>query len=272
LWFGSDTIHGYLLSNSRRLLMAQPKNFTRYRSLRIYWAPQYWVTWLTLGLMWLIAHLPFSMQIKFGQGLGLMTLWFARKRRHICEINLRLCYPTLNDIQLKQLVRKTFISSGIGLIEVAIAWYREPSDFKARVTTTGLENLTSAINRGKGVLLICAHFTTIEMGGFLSNLFFKMHYLMPQCITEGPDITQPLSIAKTFAVQCAASRKDIFCGTRLIRITALSIPSLFHSLVSRPLLLQQRAVLHVLMIRQSFSLAIIEMKITQGIICISAQN
>jgi len=124
--------------------------------------------------MWLIAHLPFPIQIKFGQGLGLMMLWFARKRRQICEINLRLCYPKLNDIQLKQLVRKTFISSGIGLIEVAIAWYREPIDFKARVTTTGLENLTSAINRGKGVLLICAHFTTIEMGGFLSNLFFKM--------------------------------------------------------------------------------------------------
>jgi KDO2-lipid IV(A) lauroyltransferase len=154
--------------------MAQVKNSTRFRSLRAYRMPRYWLTWATLGLMKLVAHLPFPVQIKIGQGLGLLLLSFARERRHVCEVNLRLCYPKLNSQQLRQLVKKTFISNGIGLIEVAIAWYREPSDFENRVSASGLEHLKTAFNRGKGVLLVSAHFSTIEIGAFLSNLYFKM--------------------------------------------------------------------------------------------------
>jgi len=147
----------------------------RRRSLRGYWSSQYWPTWLTLGVMWLVAYLPFTMQIKIGRLLGLIMLYFAHERRHICEVNLRLCYPELSDTLLNQLIRKTFISNGIGLIEVAIAWHRQPRDFLDRVTTSGLENVNSAIAQGKGVMLICAHFSTIEIGAFLSTLFFEMH-------------------------------------------------------------------------------------------------
>ena len=136
--------------------------------------PKYWLTWIALGLMRLVAHLPFPLQIKIGQGLGLLLFNFARERRHICEVNLRLCYPELSSKNLKQLVKKTFISNGIGLIEVAIAWNRDPLDFEKRVSVSGLENLNKALDRGKGVLLVSAHFSTIEIGAFLSNLYFKM--------------------------------------------------------------------------------------------------
>jgi KDO2-lipid IV(A) lauroyltransferase len=71
-------------------------------------------------------------------------------------------------------VRKTFCSNGIGIIEVAIAWFRDPEDYRSRTHVTGLENLEAAISEGKGVLLLCAHFSSLEMGGFLFNLFGDM--------------------------------------------------------------------------------------------------
>lgn len=124
--------------------------------------------------MWIVAHLPFAVQIQIGKLLGILSYHLARERRHICEVNLRLCFPELSAAEQRDLVRQTFISNAIGLIEIAIAWYRNPEDFRDRVSVSGLENLDAAINRGKGVLLLCAHFTTLEFGGFLFNLFHKM--------------------------------------------------------------------------------------------------
>lgn len=121
-----------------------------------------------------MAHLPFGMQIRLGQFLGLLSYYFARSRRHICEVNLRLCFPELNEREHRRLVRKTFLSNGIGLIEVAIAWFRDPEDYRARVRVTGLEHLEAAVARGRGVLLLCAHFSSLEMGGFLFNLIGEM--------------------------------------------------------------------------------------------------
>lgn len=151
-----------------------PEDSQQIIPLRQFMAPRYWPTWLVLGLMWSAAHLPFPVQMKLGQALGLLSYYFARARRHICEVNLRLCFPELSKSEQRQLVKRTFISNGIGLIEIAISWYRNPEDYRHRVAVSGLENLEAAMAEGRGVLLLCAHFTTLEIGGFLFTLFQNM--------------------------------------------------------------------------------------------------
>jgi len=151
-----------------------PEDSKKTTPLRQFIAPRYWPTWLALALMWSVAQLPFPVQIRIGQLLGLVTFNFARARRHVCEVNLRLCFPELGEEQRRQLVKKTFISNGIGLIEVAISWFRDPEDYRHRTTVSGMENLEAALAEGRGVLLLCAHFTTLEFGGFLLSLFQQM--------------------------------------------------------------------------------------------------
>ena len=137
-------------------------------------APRFWPMWILLASMWTVAHLPFYIQIKIGQFLGLLSYYFARQRRHICEVNIRLCFSELSSRDQQQLVKRTFLSNGIGLIEIAISWYRDPKDYESRLKVSGLENLQAAMEGGKGVLLVCAHFTTIEIAAFLFNLVHKM--------------------------------------------------------------------------------------------------
>lgn len=124
--------------------------------------------------MWLAAHLPYALQVRIGQGLGLLSYYFARQRRHICEVNLSLCFPELSEQQRRSLTKKTFLANGIGLIEVAISWFRNPEDYRSRTRVTGLHNLEAAISEGRGVLLLCAHFSSLEMGGFLFKLVGEM--------------------------------------------------------------------------------------------------
>lgn len=136
--------------------------------------PRYWPTWLGFGVIWLAAQLPFSMQMHIGRLLGWLSYRFARERRHICQTNIDLCFPELSADARARLVRDTFRSNGIGVMEVGMAWCRRPQDFRSRVTVHGLENLERAAAEGKGVLLVCAHFTTLEFAGSLLSLFHKM--------------------------------------------------------------------------------------------------
>jgi KDO2-lipid IV(A) lauroyltransferase len=135
---------------------------------------RYWPTWLGFAMIWLAAQLPFRLQIILGRILGSLSYYSARERRRICQINIDLCFPELDKPQRAQLVRETFISNGIGIMEVAMAWCRTPEDFRRRVTISGLQNLQNAAEQGKGVLLVCAHFTTLEFAGSLLSLFHKM--------------------------------------------------------------------------------------------------
>jgi Kdo2-lipid IVA lauroyltransferase/acyltransferase len=143
-------------------------------SLRQFAGVRYWPTWLGLFVMWGIARLPFTFQMKIGQALGLLSYVFARERRHICDINLQLCFPELSNKERNTLTRKTFMSNGIGVLEIAMAWSRNPKDFSQRVTISGMENLEQAVSKGKGVLLVCAHFSTLEICGSLFTLFSNM--------------------------------------------------------------------------------------------------
>lgn len=139
-----------------------------------FYAPRYWPTWLGLLLLWMLAHLPFSLQIQLGRLIGRLSYYLARERREICRINLALCFPELSEAECEQLLRRTFASNGIGIMEAAMSWSRNPEDFRDRVTISGLENLRNARAEGRGVLLVGAHFTTLEMAGALFSLYDTM--------------------------------------------------------------------------------------------------
>jgi KDO2-lipid IV(A) lauroyltransferase len=136
--------------------------------------PRYWPTWLGFACIWLLAQTPFFVQIRIGQALGWISYWLAHERRRICRININLCFPELSAPKRKKLVKDTFISNGIGIMEIGMAWCRRPQDFRDRVSVSGLDNLQEASEKGKGVLLVCAHFTTLEFAGSLLSLFHKM--------------------------------------------------------------------------------------------------
>jgi KDO2-lipid IV(A) lauroyltransferase len=85
-------------------------------------------------------------------------------------VNIALCFPELCAAQQKKLVRDTFISNGRGVMEIGLSWCRDPEDFRAIVTVKGQQHLSSALAQGRGVLLVSAHFSTLEIAGSLLAL------------------------------------------------------------------------------------------------------
>ena len=85
--------------------------------------PIYWPAWLGIGILWLIARLPERLRLYLGTGIGKLVYVCSRKLKHVTEVNINLCFPELSPLEQKKLVKKSFESLGVGLIEAAMAWW-----------------------------------------------------------------------------------------------------------------------------------------------------
>jgi KDO2-lipid IV(A) lauroyltransferase len=132
-------------------------------SLARFWAPRYWPTWLLLGAMRAAARLPMRAQLAIGRALGRTLLRFKRRQREIARRNLELCFPELTPEQRADLLVRHFDSLGMSFIEVGVGWFTPIDDLLRRVSIEGREHLERAL-ASQGVLIVSAHFTTLEVG------------------------------------------------------------------------------------------------------------
>lgn len=138
----------------------QPSKTSAWALLR----PRYWSTWIGLGLLRLFEPLPFSVLMTLGRLVGsvlpVLPLSFVR----IARRNLELCFPEKPAKERETILRAHFRSVAIGLFETAISWWSSDERVQRLGTLDGQDHLDAALARGKGVILLSAHFTTLEIG------------------------------------------------------------------------------------------------------------
>ena len=142
-----------------------------------YLHPRYWLIWLSLACAWLIAQMPYKLQMFCGRALGQCLLYLSPKRKKIAQTNIRLCFPALNEQAQLDLVKKHFLSLGCGFVETAMSWWTPAHKLMSLIQLSGKEHLDKALAEGKGVILLSAHFTTLEIGGRLLALNTPFHVL-----------------------------------------------------------------------------------------------
>ena len=174
---------------------------------RSYWHPRWWPTWLMLGCIWLIAQLPLGLQRALGVLLGGLAYRMARRRRRITRINIDLCFPELSSRQRRDLVRRSFLSNGIGLFEAATGWFRNPERLRPITRVHGLEHLEQAQKAGKGVLLLGGHYSTLDLGGSLISLFIDADIM--QRDHDNPLFNAVMTRAREKRYGMALARKDM---------------------------------------------------------------
>ncbi len=132
-----------------------------------YLNPRFWPVWIGLGLLWLLNRLPWRWQIRLGRVLGATLFHLSPQRRQVTEVNIRLCFPELDQDEQARMVRRVFANNGIGLFETAMAWWTPLEKLRGYYTLKGREHLEQALAEGKGVILLGAHFSTLDLGGLL---------------------------------------------------------------------------------------------------------
>lgn len=139
--------------------MPSPSTFWKSKFPRL----RYSFVWLAFSLMRVAVMLPLRLQLGIGAGLGHLCYWLIPGRRAVAQRNIAVCFPELPESQRSRLVRHHFAALGMSVAEMAMGWFGNRETVDRHVEIEGIENLTSALEAGSGVILFSAHFTTFEM-------------------------------------------------------------------------------------------------------------
>jgi len=127
-------------------------------------APRYWLTWLGLGCLRMIEPLPYASQLRIGRIIGRVVRVMPLAYVRIARRNIELCLPELSPDARETLLERHFESLGIGICETAMTWWSDDERVRSLAQVEGLDHLHRALARGRGVILVGGHFTTIEIG------------------------------------------------------------------------------------------------------------
>ncbi|MBR8842289.1 LpxL/LpxP family Kdo(2)-lipid IV(A) lauroyl/palmitoleoyl acyltransferase [Pseudoalteromonas sp. JC3] len=127
-------------------------------------APKFWLTWLGVFALYLISWLPQGVQFALGRGLGRLVHKYMKRRRHIADVNLKLCFPQLSEAEHKAMLLKNMENTGIATLETGMAWWWPEWRINQVVgSIKGLEHIEAVQKQGKGVLMLVPHMLHLEM-------------------------------------------------------------------------------------------------------------
>ncbi|MSQ99909.1 MAG: lipid A biosynthesis acyltransferase [Gammaproteobacteria bacterium] len=139
------------------------------------YAPRYWPTWAALAGLKLLGRLSYPQALHVGAALGALASRLPSPQRKVARRNLELCLPELTVAQRDELLGAHFREAGITLPETALTWFATREDLLSLVKFEGLETLDAITQSGRGVILLAAHFTTLEIGARFAMATRNVH-------------------------------------------------------------------------------------------------
>jgi KDO2-lipid IV(A) lauroyltransferase len=135
------------------------------KPLSSYRSPRYWPVWIGVGVLRLVCLLPHRMALAIGSAAGRLVHWLGGSRRAIVRRNIGLCFPELSDRERDALAKEHMTALGMMVIEMGLGRWASDRHLASITRLHGIEHVTSALQEGHGVILLSAHFTTLEIMG-----------------------------------------------------------------------------------------------------------
>src|SRR5690606_8531041 len=126
-------------------------------------APRHWPSWMGAGIWYLLAQLPYRFQIVLARLISPL-LKRNKKRLHMAQVNIDLCFPHLSEAERQKLLDETLFSTAMAIFETGIAWFWSKKRLRRLFTISGVEHLDAAKRDGQGALLLSMHFTHLDLG------------------------------------------------------------------------------------------------------------
>ncbi|MDA7416492.1 lipid A biosynthesis acyltransferase [Xenophilus arseniciresistens] len=92
---------------------------------------------LGIGFMKVLARLPLPVVRGLGAGFGHLLYGLARPRRHVVDVNLKLCFPHKSDAERARIARQTFVYVAQAWLDRSWLWHAPAEVIDQRVRIVG---------------------------------------------------------------------------------------------------------------------------------------
>lgn len=130
--------------------------------------PRHWIYWLILGLLWMIVRLPYAWFMRLGKGFGYLVSFIPHYNRAVTAVNLKLCFPEKSEKERLSLMRKSYQSLGMAMLETAFSCFASNKRLKNRLYFHNPDFLDAC--EGSGVLIVVPHYHVLEIVGRLVSM------------------------------------------------------------------------------------------------------
>lgn len=164
--------------------------------------------WFEYAAVWLVLKTIGALRRPEARGLAASIaglLFFLRpKLKKTAEFNLCLAFPTWNDEQRKNVMRKMVRNLGWMAAEFARFPQLTKANIEKVIILDGHENFLEAQRRGKGVLYLTGHIGAWELSSFAHALYgYPLHYMARPLDNKRLD-------ALVNSYRCASGNQPIF--------------------------------------------------------------
>lgn len=116
-----------------------------------------------IAVIWLLHWLPLPLLGRLGEALGSLLFIIMKPRRRISLINLRLCFPELDEAARIAIARQHFQAYARSALERGILWWASEARLKKLIKIDG--DIPLELLRGGPAILLCPHFVCLEIPG-----------------------------------------------------------------------------------------------------------
>lgn len=99
--------------------------------------------------LYLIRLLPFCVLHKIADAIGILAYYAVKPRRKVGEVNLKKCFPELNDSQRTALLKRHFQHMAKLMLEYGLYWYAPADKLRSLVRYQDKHHLDEALAPAK---------------------------------------------------------------------------------------------------------------------------
>lgn len=126
--------------------------------------PGFWPIWLIAGLLWLLMLVPGVVRQRIAKWLARWVLIHHRKRRHIVETNLAMCFPDKSDKARRIMTRRFFEYATMALLDYGLLWFAGARRLNKRIVMQGVEHIETPYLSDRRIILLSCHTPGLEYG------------------------------------------------------------------------------------------------------------
>jgi Kdo2-lipid IVA lauroyltransferase/acyltransferase len=126
---------------------------------------------LAIGLLKLLAMLPYGFVARLGDGLGWLLYQIPSRRKRIVHTNLKLCFPEWSDERREDVAQKHFRHAIRSYLERSVQWFGSAKKLEKLIQLDSAIDLTDP--NLPPTLFLGFHFVGIEAGSIFLNYSLK---------------------------------------------------------------------------------------------------